>query len=166
MLLDEVVGTYRTLDALTTRAAAMEDPEGFVESTPGLTVIDEVQLAPALLRAIKLVVDRDRRPGRFLLTGSANLLRLREVAESLAGRAAWVELGPLTWAEITGAHPPRVVDAAFGASDSSDFLAQIQLPPASLTAGARVRAIAGGMPATLSLDDEMRGNGTKVTVRA
>ena len=66
--------------------AANSDPRGFLSGLEGLTVIDEVQKAPALLPAIKVLVDRDRRPGRFLLTGSANVLTLPRVSESLAGR--------------------------------------------------------------------------------
>jgi uncharacterized protein len=65
--------TYLNLDDPTQRAAAAADPVGFVQDLPERAIIDEVQHAPALFAAIKTVVDRDRRPGRFLLTGSANV---------------------------------------------------------------------------------------------
>ena len=79
--------------------AATEDPDGFVAGLPDTVTLDEVQRVPELLHAIKLSVDEDRRPGRFLLTGSANLLLLPTVTESLAGRMEIVRLYPLTEAE-------------------------------------------------------------------
>ena len=78
---------------------ATADPSGFVASLPDKCILDEVQRVPGLLPAIKLAVDGDRRPGRFLLTGSANLLLLPNVTESLAGRMEIVQLHPLTEAE-------------------------------------------------------------------
>ena len=87
-------GSYLALDDIAVRSQALADPQGLVDGQRGFVVIDEVQLAPDLLRAIKLAVDRDHAPGRFLLTGSANLLGMRTVGETLAGRAAWFELPP------------------------------------------------------------------------
>lgn len=78
---------------------AGNDPAGFVASLPGVVTLDEVQRVPALLPAIKHVVDRDRRPGRFLLTGSANLLLAPAVTESLAGRMEMIQLHPLAESE-------------------------------------------------------------------
>ncbi|MDD3276217.1 MAG: ATP-binding protein [Kiritimatiellales bacterium] len=75
------------------------DPDGFVNSLPDAVTLDEIQRVPELLPAIKLAVDRQRTPGRFLLTGSANLLLLPQVTESLAGRMETVFLHPLTEAE-------------------------------------------------------------------
>ena len=75
------------------------DPDGFISSLPNAVTLDEIQRVPELLPAIKLAVDRDRTPGRFLLTGSANLLRLPQVTESLAGRMETIFLHPLTEAE-------------------------------------------------------------------
>ena len=79
--------------------AASADPAGFVDSLPGEVTIDEIQRAPGLLPAIKLSVDTDRRPGRFLLTGSADLLLVPSVTESLAGRMEVVRLMPLSESE-------------------------------------------------------------------
>lgn len=92
---------YLTLDDDTTLAAARTDPTSFVRDLDTAT-IDEVQRAPELLRAIKKSVDDDRRPGRFLLTGSANVLTLPRVADSLAGRMEVVTLLPLAQSEVRG----------------------------------------------------------------
>ena len=90
---------YFTFDDGTLRETAQSDPAGFVTELPQAVTLDEVQRAPAVLPAIKMAVDANRRPGRFLLTGSANLLLLPSVAESLAGRMAIIRLHPLTEAE-------------------------------------------------------------------
>jgi len=92
--------TYVTLDDASTLTAVRADPGGFVLDLDGPVTIDEVQRVPELFLAIKLAVDRDRRPGRFLLTGSANPLFVPEVADSLAGRMAIVRLHPLSMTEI------------------------------------------------------------------
>jgi predicted AAA+ superfamily ATPase len=94
---------YLTLDDLDVRLQAEADPEALVARAPVL-VLDEVQRAKDLLIAIKRAVDRDRprRPGRFVLTGSANLLMLKRIGESLAGRAVYVTLWPLTQGELAG----------------------------------------------------------------
>ncbi|MEW5708719.1 MAG: ATP-binding protein [Pseudomonadota bacterium] len=95
---------YLTLDDLGVRLQAEADPEALVARASAL-VLDEVQRAKDLLIAVKRAVDRDRprRPGRFVLTGSANLLMLRRIGETLAGRATYVTLWPLTVGEISGA---------------------------------------------------------------
>lgn len=92
-----------TLNHPPTLAAAKADPVSFVRQNPyGLLAIDEVQRAPELILAIQDAVEEDRRPGRFLLTGSANLLTLRGAQESLAGRAETVELYGLSQGELAG----------------------------------------------------------------
>jgi predicted AAA+ superfamily ATPase len=91
---------YLTLDDELTLLAAREDPVGFVRSID-CAVIDEIQRAPNLLLAIKKSVDEDRRPGRFLLTGSANLLAIPSAADSLAGRMEVLSLLPLAQCEMT-----------------------------------------------------------------
>jgi len=90
---------YFTLDDATTLAAALADPTGFIRGLQRAT-IDEIQRAPDLLLAIKESVDREIGPGRFLLTGSANLMALPRVADSLAGRMETIRLLPLAQAEI------------------------------------------------------------------
>ena len=96
--------TYVTLDEQIALDAARSDPAGFVRSLDRAT-IDEVQRVPELLLAIKRVVDEDYRPGRFLLTGSANVMTLPKVADSLAGRIETIRLLPLARAEIAGTAP-------------------------------------------------------------
>jgi hypothetical protein len=103
--------TFLTLDDETVLQAARSDPAGLVRA-PGRYTIDEIQRAPELLRAIKRSIDLDRQPGRFLLTGSANLLAVPRVAESLAGRMEIVSLLPLAQAEIRG-QKPGFLEAAF-----------------------------------------------------
>jgi hypothetical protein len=96
-------GRLLTLDDEQVLAAAQFDPAAFVERhDTGLLVIDEIQLAPRLLRAIKAAVDADRRPGAYLLTGSANLLTMPGAQESLAGRAETVRLFGFSQGELTG----------------------------------------------------------------
>ena len=92
---------YRSLDELDVLDAARRDPEVLVGGDEPVT-LDEVQREPELLRAIKRAIDRDRKPGRFLLTGSANLLLMRQVSESLAGRASYLSLWPMTRREQMG----------------------------------------------------------------
>lgn len=104
--------TYITLDDAVALAAAEHDPDGFIAGLRGAVVIDEVQRAPSLFRAIKAAVDRDRTPGRFLLTGSANVLLLPNLSESLAGRIEIITLWPLSQGEIADA-PGRFVDDVF-----------------------------------------------------
>ena len=89
-----------TLDDVTTRVAAEDDPTGFVASLRLPVVIDEVQRSPGLLLAIKEAVDRDPSRGQFLLTGSANLLTAPKIHEALAGRTEIVKLWPLAQSEI------------------------------------------------------------------
>jgi predicted AAA+ superfamily ATPase len=104
---------YLTLDDATTLAAARSDPTGFIRGLDRAT-IDEVQRAPDLLLAIKSTVDQDPTPGRFLLTGSANLMTLPTVADSLAGRMETLRLLPLAQAEIRGAEPGFLTRALQG----------------------------------------------------
>ena len=92
---------YATLDDLDVLDAARRDPEILVGGKNPIT-LDEVQREPGLLRAVKHAIDRDRSPGRFLITGSANLLLMRQVSESLAGRASYLTLWPMTRREQRG----------------------------------------------------------------
>ena len=93
---------YVTLDDIDTLSEAEKAPEQLLRRAARMT-IDEVQRSPDLLLAIKRAVDEDRQPGRFVLTGSANLLLMSRVSESLAGRAAYLTLWPLTRREQLGA---------------------------------------------------------------
>lgn len=145
MFVDQgVLDRYSTLDDLSTLDAARSDPAGFVSGIDGPVVIDEVQLEPRLFRAIKAEVDRDRRPGRFLLTGSADLSVLPAASDALVGRMETLTLWPLTQGEIRGVRDgflDRVLDPGERWSRPGD----IRLDRAGLA-----RAIcAGGYPEPL-----------------
>src|SRR3954463_11760426 len=92
---------YRTLDDLEVLDRARHEPEALVRSAARMT-LDEVQRSPDLLLAVKRVVDEGRSAGRFLLTGSANLLLMQRISETLAGRAAYLTLWPLPRREQLG----------------------------------------------------------------
>lgn len=110
----ERAGTWLNLDDAATLDAARTDPIGFVSGRTGLVGIDEAQRVPELLLAIKAEVDRERRAGRFLLTGSTRLLGAPKLADSLAGRMESLTLWPFTQAEIAdGAGSPELIDRAF-----------------------------------------------------
>jgi predicted AAA+ superfamily ATPase len=94
---------YLTFDDAGVLAAARNDPNGFIAGLAGKTTLDEIQHVPELFQSIKLAVDREREPGRFLLTGSANVLALPKLSESLAGRMEVLTLWPFSQGEIRGA---------------------------------------------------------------
>src|SRR5262245_57627014 len=91
---------YFTFDDDVVRSAGETDPAGFVAGLPARVILDEVQRVPRLFTAIKAAVDRDRTPGRFLLTGSANVLLVPKLADTLAGRMAILRLYPLAQTEL------------------------------------------------------------------
>jgi predicted AAA+ superfamily ATPase len=128
---------FLTLDDQTTLDTARSDPVGFVRGLDR-AIIDEVQRAPQLLLAIKRAVDTDKRPGRFLLTGSANLATLPQITDSLAGRIEITELLPLAQSELY--------------KKQGDFLERVLQgkPPAigTVVVGAELieRVLAGGYP--------------------
>lgn len=103
---------YLTFDDAATQAAAHADPAGFVAGLSGPIALDEIQRVPELFPALKVAVDRDRSRGRFLLTGSANVLLLPRLSESLAGRMQVLTLWPLSQGEIAGVRE-SFVDALF-----------------------------------------------------
>ena len=139
--------TYITLDDDTVLEAVRNDPSGFVRGLD-MAVVDEVQRAPELLRAIKKSVDVDRRPGRFLLTGSANVLALPQVSESLAGRMEIITLLPLGRSEILGKPPTFLGNALAG---------NIIKPFEIIIGDDLVRAVlVGGYPEMLLRKDQKR----------
>lgn len=119
---------YLTLDDRTTLDAALRDPDGLIGGMPTPAVIDEVQKSPDLMRAIKREVDRHRSPGRYLLTGSANILALAKVTETLAGRVILHTLFPFCWAEILGKPRPPILDILFQASTAKELIGSFPKP--------------------------------------
>jgi len=140
---------YLSLDDLTVLSIAREDPQGFIAGLQGDVALDEVQRVPQLALAIKRQVDRDRRPGRFLLTGSARVLSLQPFPDALVGRMQALTLWPLTQGEI---HDSRdgFIDRLFAAEP--------------LTPGAGIfnreeyvsRAMTGGFPEAVGRTSDRR----------
>ncbi|MEK7767187.1 MAG: AAA family ATPase, partial [bacterium] len=138
---------YRTLDDRAQLDAALADPDGFLAQARRPLILDEVQRAPDLLRAIKLVVDRDRRPGQFLVTGSANLLTMKGVSETLAGRVGVCSLFPLSWGELCRRPPAPRLEALFGRTPRDLFgeaQASSAVPPEDMV-------LRGGYPSVTRL---------------
>lgn len=135
--------TFLTLDNEPTLQAALDDPVGLIRSYDAM-VIDEIQRAPRLLLAIKQSVDTDRRPGRFLLTGSANLMTLPMVADSLAGRIENQILLPLSQSELASVNNPV-------AHDWIDQLFGGQIPHPTTSPSEMVeRVLRGGYPEAIA----------------
>jgi predicted AAA+ superfamily ATPase len=144
---------YITLDDGAALAAAASDPDAFIAGLDGPVVIDEVQRAPGLFRAIKATVDRDRAPGRFLLTGSANVLALPRASESLAGRMQILTLWPMSQGELDGRRE-RFIDSLF----DPDKPAAAALAATTSSAATTVldRILRGGFPEAASRDNPDR----------
>jgi hypothetical protein len=146
---------YLTLDDVDVLGQAERDPEALVGRAPRLT-IDEVQRAPNVLLAVKRAVDRNRQPGRFLLTGSANLLLMRNVSESLAGRASYLTLWPMTRREQRGLGRAGLWDELL-AADDGEWLDVLRAPSAmSEDWGTLARRGGYPVPAVHLEDDESR----------
>lgn len=133
---------YVSFDDDVQRASAQADPVGFVADLPAKVILDEVQRVPGLFTSIKAAVDRDRSPGRFILTGSANVMLVPRLADSLAGRLEILRLHPLTQAEL--AHKrPGFLGALFGAGFKARARPRLGRELAE-------RIAAGGYPAALA----------------
>lgn len=140
-----------TLDDAPTREAALRDPAGFVAGLDTPVLIDEIQHAPDLLLEIKKTVDRDTTPGRFLLTGSADVLSSKRIIDALTGRIDRIRMWPLAQSEIAGGElnvvdellagrAPQVTGAPVGHSAFSSVAAQGGYPDARLRPPGRRRA--------------------------
>jgi predicted AAA+ superfamily ATPase len=134
-----IVPNYYSLDDEALRTAARADPDGFALSLARPAVIDEVQRAPELMLAVKQILDSDRTPGQFLLTGSADLTTAKVVADALPGRVEYVNLWPLSQAEIAGTRA-SIIDALLAGTPP-----QVKGAPKGRTASAEV-VLAGGFP--------------------
>ena len=150
LLSENHIGGYVTLDDATALAAAKHDPAGFLSGLGESTVIDEIQRAPELFLAIKADVDENRRPGRYLLTGSANVLLLPRLSESLAGRMEIFTLWPLSQGEFAGIRE-RFIDVLFSEDLSSTASAAEDTEITLLE-----RAIRGGYPEAAARSSESR----------
>lgn len=133
---------YFSFDDAVILGAATADPVGFVADLPDHAILDEVQRVPTLFTAIKAAVDRARSPGRFLLTGSANVLLVPKLADSLAGRMQILRLHPLAQCELAG-RPPAFLDALFEGRFKSSSYGRLGRELAA-------RIAAGGYPPALA----------------
>ncbi len=141
---------YFTFDDEVTLSAAVADPLGFVDDLPERVILDEVQLAPGIFSPIKTAIDRGRRPGRFLLTGSSHVLLVPTLADSLAGRLGILRLHPLAQCEILE-HESRFIDVLFdGAFKVRKF--------ERLGRALADRLAIGGFPAALARSSPRRRN--------
>jgi hypothetical protein len=138
---------YLTMDDALTLLSAREDPVGMIRSLDR-AVIDEIQRVPQLLLAIKQSVDEDRRPGRFLLTGSANLMALPTVADSLAGRMETLSLLPLSQSEMAS-HSANWIDNVFAGRI-------LKMGPPVLDKNLIERVLRGGYPEAISRETTRR----------
>jgi len=141
---DEYAAQYITLDDLGALAAARSDPAGFLAGVSKPVIIDEVQRVPNLFLAVKAEVDRDRRPGQILLTGSTHILNLPRLPDALAGRMQILTLCPLSQGEIEGARE-GFIDRMFEKKLLSKKVGAV------VSRGElRKRMLAGGYPEVLS----------------
>jgi predicted AAA+ superfamily ATPase len=146
-------GLYLTLDTAAVRESAAAHPEDFVrQAADRLMVIDEVQRVPALILAIKEVVDGSSRPGQFLITGSSDLSALKDVRESLAGRMESIELAGLSQAERAGADSAFLSRAFSGADEFLDDNCTSSLQRADYIQLAMI----GGYPEALARSSDAR----------
>ncbi len=122
---------YLTMDDRAILDAALLDPDGFISGQDTPVVIDEVQRAPDLMRAIKKMIDRDRKQGRYFLTGSANIMTLSSVSETLAGRVALHTLYPFSWPEFLKKPPPTILKDLFEVATSRELLKRLPRPSKS-----------------------------------
>jgi predicted AAA+ superfamily ATPase len=140
--------TYVTFDDDVQLAAARSDPVGFVADLPDKVVLDEVQRVPDLFLALKSAVDRHRTPGRFILTGSTNVLLVPTLADSLAGRLEILRLHPLAQCEIAGVSP-TFLNSLFVQGFRNRHYGRLGNELAE-------RIVAGGYPAALARTSQRR----------
>ncbi len=133
---------YISFDDAAMLAAARGDPVGFVADLPARTILDEVQRVPEIFTSLKASIDKRRTPGRFILTGSANVLLVPRLADSLAGRMGLLRLHPLAQSELERTQP-RFIDALFAGSFRTGIAER-------LGSGLARRIVAGGYPAALA----------------
>lgn len=144
--------SYSSFDEPRFLAAARADPVQFLEDLGETAVLDEVQRVPEIFLPIKASVDRDRRPGRFLLTGSSNPLFVPEVAEALAGRIEILTLWPFTAAESEGHDQLKVAELLLDPDHSPKGVHPVDRGDLSL------RVVRGGFPEAVEREDEQRRN--------
>ncbi len=104
---------YRVFDNLSEREAALTDPLGYVFSLSKPITLDEIQKVPEILEGIKLDVDKNRKNGNFLLTGSANVLDMKRAKDTLAGRLIEIKMWPFSQKELHNKADENIIDLLF-----------------------------------------------------
>lgn len=137
---------YLSFDDPDVLAYATDDPVDFARSLPERCILDEVQKVPKLFSCIKMEVDRERTPGRFILTGSANVYLLPTLSDSLAGRVMMLRLHPLSQTELAR-QTPRFLDSLF-------FGTHENWKPSGSDSRIRTQILSGGYPPALALQGE------------
>ncbi len=140
---------YIDFDDSTASKTARKDPMGFVAALPERVILDEVQHVPEIFSALKIQVDRRRTPGRFVMTGSANVLQIPKLSDSLAGRMRIIRLYPLSQCELENQSSHGFLDALFGDGFSIETTER-------LGKNLFERIVAGGYPAALALPSGLR----------
>ena len=135
--------SYFTLDDADTRVVAQNDPMGFISDCPDQAILDEIQRVPELFRILKLSVDRNRKPGRFILTGSTNVLLVPELTDALVGRMETLRLHPLSQQEIEQTQAPSFLERLFAGNFQTRQKKR-------LAKNLIDRVVAGGYPAALA----------------
>lgn len=133
---------YISFDDDNARRTVQSDPVGFVAELPARVILDEIQRVPELFTALKIAVDRDRTPGRFVLTGSTNIMLVPRLSDSLAGRMQTVRLYPFSQCEIMQGTTSNFIPTMFAGGFSTRRTER-------LAAGLAERIVAGGYPAAL-----------------
>jgi predicted AAA+ superfamily ATPase len=149
LVADEEGLAYFTFDDDVQRAAAQADPVGYVADMPERAVLDEVQRVPELFTSLKVAVDARREPGRYILTGSANVLLVPKLADSLAGRMEILRLHPLTQAELAR-KAPDFLSMLFSRGFNTGKVGRRE------GRGLVERVVAGGYPAALTRTTQKR----------
>ena len=142
MVCDPLGFDYVSFDEDAPRNAAQSDPAGFIANLSAPVILDEIQRVPEMFTALKMDVDRDRRPGRFVLTGSTNVMRAPGLLDSLAGRLEVIRLHPLSQSEIERVAPSFIDDLFEGNFDGRWMK--------SATNDMAQRVVAGGFPPSLA----------------
>jgi len=137
---------YRVFDNLTERAAAINDPIGYITSLPKPITLDEIQKVPEILEGIKIAIDKQRKNGTFLLTGSANVLDMKRAKETLAGRIIEIPMWPLSQKELHNKADENIIDSLF--IQGVDALSYPAIPNNELLNA----IVQGGYPEIMKID--------------
>jgi len=146
---------YVTFDDRAMLDAALRDPDGFIKAMPTPVVIDEIQRAPDVLLPIKRAIDRNRKSGQYLLTGSANILTLSSISETLAGRVAVHNLYAFSWTEMLELPMPTILKDLFDARDLKKLIKKLSVPVKSdFRREIEKRILIGGYPPPVFMDSD------------